>query len=135
MNFYSRLRKGLKSRGFKKLDNDDCLFNNGDVVVLFWVGDCIFYSKYMNKIQKIIECLKDAFLLEKEEDMAGLLELDMKHSKNGKTLTLKQMRLIDRILKATEMENLNPKSTPVETTIIGTYLDGNPCKENWTIDQ
>ena len=128
LNLYRHLRQGLESRGLTNSDHYDCRFNNGEVIILFWVDDCIFYSKDMKKIQKTIKSLKDEFLLEKETDMAGLLGLDMKHSKDGKTITLTQMGLIDRILKATVIEESNPKYTPVETTPIGKDLDGDPCK-------
>ena len=131
LNFYRHLRQGLESRGFIKSAHDDCLFNNGEVIVLFWVDDCIFYSKEMGKIQQIIDSLKNEFLLEKEEDMAGFLGLDISHSKDGKTITLTQMGLINRILKACGMEDSNPKSTPAEITPIGKDLDGDPCKEKW----
>ena len=65
---------------------------------LFWVGDCIFYWKDMNKIQKIIDSLKHDFLLEKEKYMAGFLGLYISHSEDGKTITLTQVGLINRIL-------------------------------------
>ena len=43
LNFYRHLRQELESRGFVKSNYDECLFNNGEVIVLFWVNDCIFY--------------------------------------------------------------------------------------------
>lgn len=85
----------------------------------------------MKKFQKIIQSLKDKFLLEKEEDMASFLGLDIKHSEDGNTITLTQVCLIGRILKATGMEDSNPKSNPAGTTPIGRDLDFNSCKENW----
>ena len=63
--------------------------------------------------------------------MAGLLGLDIKKIKDGKTITLMQMELIGRIFKATGTENLNPKSISTEIKTIGRELDGDPCKENW----
>ena len=42
LNFYNHLRQGLESRGFIKSSHDDCLFTNGETIVLFWVDDCIF---------------------------------------------------------------------------------------------
>ena len=54
LNFYKHLRQGLESRGFTKSDHDDCLFTSGETIALFWVDDCIFYSKKPSTIDIII---------------------------------------------------------------------------------
>ena len=59
LNLYRHLREGLESRGFVKSDYYECLFNYGEVIDLFWVDDCIFYSRSKDKIDKIIESLQD----------------------------------------------------------------------------
>ena len=56
-----------------KSSYDDCLFTNGTVVIFFWVVDCILYSKEPKAIYKVIDSLKDGYLLEKEEAVAGFL--------------------------------------------------------------
>ena len=66
LNFYRHLRDGLESRGFKKSNHDDYLFTNGEIMVLFWVDDCIFYAKDDSSINAIIYSLKDEYLLERE---------------------------------------------------------------------
>ena len=58
LNFYKHLRQGLESRRFIKSDYDDCLFINGDIMVLFLVYDCTFYSKTDYSIVKLIDDLK-----------------------------------------------------------------------------
>ena len=70
----------MESRGFKKSSHDNCLFTNGEIMVLFWVDDCIFYAKDDASINAIISSLKDEFLLEREEDMAGFLGLEVKRN-------------------------------------------------------
>ena len=45
LNFYRQLRHGLESRGFEKSNYDECLLNNGEVIVSFWVSDYIYYSR------------------------------------------------------------------------------------------
>lgn len=59
--------------------------------------------------------MKDEFLHEKEEDMAGFLGLDIIHSTDRNIIILTHMGLIDWILKVTSMENSNPKYTHAET--------------------
>ena len=63
LSFYKHLRQGLECRGFIKSDYDDCLFTNGDIMILFWVDDCIFYANTDSAIDKLIGDLKDEFLL------------------------------------------------------------------------
>ena len=61
LNFYRHLREGLESKGFKKSSHDDCLFINREVMVLFWVDDCIFYAKDTSMIDAVIIGLKMHF--------------------------------------------------------------------------
>ena len=66
LNFCKHLRDRLESRRFKKSSHDDFLFTNGEIMVLFWVDDCMFHTKYGASINAIIYSLKDDFLLERE---------------------------------------------------------------------
>ena len=59
----------------------------------------MFYAKDNASIDTIISSLKDEFLLEREEDMAGFLGLNI--SRKDGTITLTQTGLIDDILEAT----------------------------------
>ena len=88
LNFYQHLRQGLESRGFKKSSHDDCLFINGDVMVLFWVNDCMFYAKDTTMIEAVVDSLEGEFLLEHKEDMAGFLGLQIQRNKDIGTVTL-----------------------------------------------
>ena len=51
LNFYKHLRQNLESRGFIISVYDYFRFANGEVFVLFWVGDCIFYSKEATRLK------------------------------------------------------------------------------------
>lgn len=67
LNFYHHLRQGMvESRNFMKSDYDDSFCNSGDIIVLFWVDNCTFYSTSTGNIDKTIESLKHKFLLERE---------------------------------------------------------------------
>ena len=52
-------------------DYDDCLFTNGDIVILFWTNDYMFYSKHKGVIDKLNIDLKEEFLLEKRKIWQG----------------------------------------------------------------
>ena len=63
LNFYRYLRDGLENRECIKSNHDDCLFTNGEFMVLFWVDDCIFHNKDNNLIGSIISGRRDGFCL------------------------------------------------------------------------
>ena len=90
--FYKHLRQGIESRGFRKTDHDDCIFTKGTVIILFWVDDCILYSKHKREIEDLIVNLKDACLLEKESDITGFLVISTDRGTEGKVI-LKQTGL------------------------------------------
>ena len=114
LNFYQHLQEGLEDRKFKKSDQDDRLFTNGTVVVLFWVDNCTFYSKESKDIDDMVSNLKDGFLLEREEDVAEFLEIKINRDKYNVTISLTKTGLIDKILDDTWMEDSNHKYTREE---------------------
>ena len=83
-------------------------------MVLFWVDDCIFYVDDSKAVDKVIDSLKDEFLLEKEDDIAGLLGLSIHRDKSNKTVTLTQEGLINFILHAMQLEDCDPNFTPAD---------------------
>ena len=131
LNFYKHLRQGLESRGFIKSSHDDCLFTNGDTIVLFWIDDYIFYSKSVKTIDEVILSLKDEFLLEREEDMAGFLEINITRDEHNNSLTVTQIGLIGRILSAMDMEDCNHKYTLADKDPLCKDVDGASCCEDW----
>ena len=136
LNFYRHLRSVLESRGFEKSAHDDCLFTNGTVMILFWVDDAIFYAKSKKIIDDVILSLKDIFLLERDKDMARFLGTNISRSKYGSkdgskdVITMTQTGLIDRILRAMDMLDSNPKYTPADKNPLQKDLIGEPwCEE------
>ena len=96
LNFYKHLREGLEDRGFVKSSYDDCLFTNSIVIVFFWVDDYILYSKDAGAIYKVINSLKDEYLLEKEENRTVFLVIQVTRDDKGGTISLTQTGFIDK---------------------------------------
>ena len=71
--FYKNICHGSESKGFKNSDYDDYMFTNGTIMVILWVGDCIFYAKEDKEIDAVTTYLKDKFLFEREEDVARFM--------------------------------------------------------------
>ena len=92
-------------------------------MMLFWVDDCIFYSKSDSSIDSLIKNIKEEFLLEKEEDMVEFLGLQIDRSKS-RTVTLTQTGLM-------EIWYCNPKFTLADKVPLGKDIGGNPCRKHW----
>ena len=130
LDFYKHLREGLEYRDFIKSSYDDCLFKNGTFIILFWVDGCILYAKNKQAIDKVIDSLKDGYLLEKEEDVAGFLGIQVNRDGKG-TIKLTQTGLIDKILNSMDMQDSNPKYTPADKEPLDKDLLNAPCAEDW----
>ena len=100
-------------------------------MVLFWVDGCIFYINESSLVDGVISSLKDKFLLEREEDMAGLIGLQIQHNQETETDSSSQTGLVDKILEATEMDNYNLKYNPIDKIPLHKDLAGSPCCEDW----
>ena len=89
--------------------------------MIHWVDDAIFVHKDPKVADKIITGLECCgFSINKEESDGGLanyLRVSIDKGPDG-TLILHQVGLIDRIIKATGMQDTNPKSTPATEVLI-----------------
>ena len=145
-NFYEHLKKGLTDRGLSPSRSDHCLFQSSvqQLVVITYVDDCIFFVRSAKTIDKFIQSLQtvptkykskwDAFLLNKEEDFAGFLGIDISHSKDvNNAIELLQIGLIDRVLDVLGLNNDNAKvrSAPASSSPLLKDENGPPRKEDW----
>ena len=94
------------------------------------MDDCIFYTKKSATIDNIILSLKDEFLPEKEEDMAGFLGIQINCDDNNNTLTTTQTSLIDNLSMARDMKDCNLKYTHTDKDQLCKDEDGVSCCEN-----
>lgn len=141
-NFFYHLKKGLNERGLVNSKHDHCLFYNDEVMVMCYVDDCIFLAKDASQIDKLIDDLRDPvnadhskFLLNKEEDYAGFLGIDISASKTVEgALELLQTGLIDRILKVLCLtdDNTKVRHEPAASVPLGKHEDAPPRKESWS---
>ena len=83
----------------------------------------------MNNIDYLILDLKDNFLLEREDDVAGFLGLQIERDKQRGKITLTQTGLIDRILECMLMQDSNIKYTPADKLPVGKDEHGPPYIE------
>ena len=122
----------LESKGFKASENEPCLFYGRGFMILVYVDDCLFFGPDESKIDEFIqELLDDGMALTKEDgDAFHFLGVEVKDHQNG-TLELRQVGLIEKVLKTMGMTNGNRKKTPASRTPLGTDANGAPFNENW----
>ena len=131
--WYEHLRDALLEDGFKQSDHDICLFLKPDMIVFLYVDDCGVASPTQQAIDEFVNRLnKKGFELTQDGDFAEYLGIKFVVDKSSKTITMTQPGLINKIIKATGLENCNANKTPASTAALGSDPDGLPMKESWS---
>ena len=66
-------------------------------MILFWVDNYIVYTVNKESIDEIILSMKHEFLLEREEDLAEFLGIQIERNEQNNKITLAQTGLTDQI--------------------------------------
>ena len=129
--WYNKLTGALASHGFEPSDHDKCLFYGNGMVALIYVDDVVFFGPDQDKIDKLINSMRDIdkFNINVEDDFFHFLGVDI--SKDDDTFTLKQTGLIEKILRTVKIEECNGKETPAMKTPLSADTYGTPFKEDW----
>ena len=53
--WHNHLKSIIESRGFKKINDDQCLFISYKVIYVAYVNYCIFFNIYQNYIDVVLE--------------------------------------------------------------------------------
>ena len=141
LNFFNHLKDQFKKRGFEP-SHDPCLFINKKTgcMLLAYCDDCIIFHKKEDVIDDLIESMRnpkdksfETFILKVEDDYAGFLGINIKRHDDG-TIELVQTGLIDRILKALNLDNddVTVRLEPAAKEALGKNEDGPPRKESWS---
>ena len=135
--WFNHFKSNLLALDMVQSRHDPCLFygkgKNRGLVLIQYVDDVILASKETKLIDSFIQQLKDRdFQLTDEGDLASYLGIAFSRDKTRGTITLKQVGLIDKILKATGMEDCNPTWTPATTTPLGQCKGSTKAKEAWS---
>ena len=83
-----------------------------------------------NKVKEIIKSLEDNFKLTDEGDLNAHLGIEISRNSNG-TWTLSQPFLIERIIKALNLENDSRAHDTPATEFLTSDKNGDPFEENW----
>jgi hypothetical protein len=135
--FYEKLCEGLIERGFEQSAIDPCLFMKAGCIFVVYVDDTIFDGPDADKLAAEIKSLgvssdenQHSFQLRDEGEVGDFLGIRIQKQGDGKFL-LTQAGLIEKTLKAADMEDAHRVLTPASTTPIGADRNGALFNEDW----
>ena len=133
LSWYDHLKGHLEQRGFKQSAFDPCLFYDPikRILCLVYIDDVIWAGPDKSLIMKVMDSLKDDLEMTVEGDVSAYLGIDFERLNNGQ-IKLKQYGLIDKVLKATGLQDCNPDKTPASQTPLGKDQDGEDYAEQWS---
>ena len=82
-------------------------------------------------IDKVLELLKDEFEMTMEGDVMAFLGIQFKHLSGGE-IEMQQIGLIERVLKATGLQDCSPDKMPTSQNTLGTDKNGLEFVEQWS---
>ena len=128
-DFYCHLKKWLEDHRLTASPHDHYLFMSKGLIIITYVDNCIFFAWNDKVIEDLISSLCktppdqskvwDNFILNKEEDHAGFLGIDISSSKHVKgKIELLQVGHIDQMLNILNLdkENVHTQSEPASMT-------------------
>ena len=120
-------------RGFVTSKVDQCLFINHDKKIFFlvYIDDVVWVAPDRQWIDKVLESLKDEFEMTMEGDVMAFLGIQFKCLSGGE-IEMQQIGLIERVLKATGLQDCNPDKTPTSPKPLGTDRNGLEFAEQWS---
>ena len=135
LNWFEKLKAGLRKRKYEPSQIDPCVFIGKNAIILVYVDDCIIIAKNDNIVSDIIFSLSkgnEHFEFTDEGPLKDYLGVEFTRHKDG-TLELKQEFLIQRIINAMTFDCsiMNGKDNPAVKPLLHKDTDGPPRKHDW----
>lgn len=131
MTWNNHLTETLGKLGYESEKSDPCMFIGHGVILLAYLDDILVFGpdeKHIDKALKDIKTTKLSFT--EEDDVYAFLGVQVERSEDGQ-ITLKQSGLIEKVIRATGLQDANSKATPAEGSPLGSDLDGEDMVEDW----
>ena len=113
-----RINKFLLDLGFKRSENDFCLYLKGSsgrlLYLLLYVDDIVMASPELEIINKYKEKLMREYEMKDKGELKHFLGLEINYNKQNGILKISQERYILGILKRFNMENCQGVRTPID---------------------
>ena len=128
--FYLCILEALIKLGFVQSKMDPCFLMKKDIMLVIYVDDLLISAKSQALIDELLQALKDAsFELEDGSTLTEYLGINIERT-NGQ-IHLRQIGLIDKVLKYTNMDESRPNHTPATVLPLGADPEGEPFAETW----
>ena len=113
------LKAFLLSIGFHPLSSDVCVLTRGTggELMIVHVDDMAFAASSVEKIQDILAQLRSRFSIKVIDNLSLMLNIRIQRDRANHTIFLSQTHYVEEILKASNMENSKPASTPMEESL------------------
>ena len=130
--WYDHLSEALNRLGYQSSQNDSCMFMGNELILLVYVDDILVFGPSDTLIDKALEDLKiEKMEFTEESDVYAFLGVQVDKGESTGEITLTQTGLIDKIIKATGLEDANQKHTPAVAVPLSADLDGESYREEW----
>lgn len=135
--WFEKLSAGLEQRGFKASKVDPCVFIRPDCIFCVWVDDALIFARNRSVIDELLQSFiddGDKYNWEHTEEgsVTEYLGIDFSRLHDG-GWKLTQTGLIDKVLKATGMEDCNTDASPTspDGKALGADLHGPQALLEW----
>ena len=129
--FYQNIHKAMIELDFVQSQHDPCLYFHSDIFVIFYVDDAGIAAKNPERVREFVHAMEDkGFDITPQGSFTEYLGIKYERRPNGE-VSLSQPFLIEKIVRATGLEEGNPNWTPSTVEALGKDPDGPPMQETW----
>ena len=140
--WFLKISSALRARGFEHSQSDECMFirKSDGMILLLYVDDLIAFHRdadaleqFLDEIQQEFKITREKYKEETDRDIYQYLGIEVGISKITTThrfIELKQILLIQKILKAVSMTDCSPKDSPATEKCLGTDKNGKRFQEH-----
>lgn len=111
--WYEHFNRTIVEYGFKRSENDSCLFIKKDLYLLVYVDDLLIMGNDLQEIVSVKKFLSERFKM-KDMGSDNILYLGIAINKVGNKITIDQTEYLEKVLKKFGMAECNSTETPMD---------------------
>lgn len=115
--WYEKFTEVITKYGFKRSQNDYCLYNKGNLCLLLYVDDLLIIGPNIKEIESVKSFLKTQFRMKDLGDN-NLTYLGISIRKDSDKILINQTKYLQNVLRKYDMENCKGQDTPMENNFI-----------------
>lgn len=114
--WYEKFNSTITEYGFRRSENDYCLFIMKNMYLLLYVDDLLILGSSLQEIKNLKEFLSTQFKM-KDMGCENLMYLGISINKQSGKILINQRKYLQSILKKFNMENCKGSNTPMDVNI------------------